>query len=90
MGNAMIRQPRTNRSIDFLAELISSVLDPADREVLCGDLAELEVTGFEKLRDVTSLLVHRQIAQLRSVQSWLVVTILAIPAQAGTHASTST
>lgn len=67
----MTRRTTTPSALDFLAERVSSMLDPSDREALCGDLAESGVTGFEALRDVLSLVIRRQIAVLGNFRPWV-------------------
>ncbi|MEI9970457.1 MAG: hypothetical protein WDM87_18280 [Terracidiphilus sp.] len=55
------------------------MLEPEDREALCGDLAESGVSGFDALCDVMDLVIRRQVASLREVRPWLLLTLLAIP-----------
>lgn len=75
-----MRQEATpSRTFDSFAERVSRLLEPSDREALCGDLQEYGVTGFDALHDVLSLVVRRQIAALRNVRPWLEVTLLTVP-----------
>lgn len=75
----MTQRATLSTAFDSLAERVSRLLEPSDREALCGDLEEYGVTGFVALCDVLSLVIRRQIAALCKVRSWLSVTFLVIP-----------
>lgn len=75
----MTRRTTPLSAFDFLAERVSGLLDPSDREALCGDLAESGVAGIEALHDVLSLVIRRQIAVLSNFRPWVVLAFLAIP-----------
>ena len=66
---------RTGRDpiVDWLALNASRLLDEEDRSALCGDLAECGISGFAAFRDVMSLAIRRQAAELRDYLPWLFV-----------------
>jgi hypothetical protein len=55
------------------------MLEPSDREALCGGLRESGVTDLDALRDVSGLVIRRRMAALRNFRPWVVVTFLGIP-----------
>jgi hypothetical protein len=62
-----------------LAEIVSRVLEPEERDVVRGDLVELRETGLQALRDVLGLVGRRQVALWGSWQPWLVLIGLIVP-----------
>jgi hypothetical protein len=59
-----------------LIDFVSRGLEPAEREAVLGDLAELTASGAGKLRDVLGLVVRRQAALWWDWRPWVVVTAL--------------
>jgi hypothetical protein len=55
----------------WLVELVSRLLEPAERETVRGDLAESSETGERALRGVLGLVVRRQAALWRDWHPWL-------------------
>lgn len=54
-----------------LVDIAARVLEPAEREVVRGDLEESGETGVRALRDVLSLVVRRQAALWSDWRPWL-------------------
>lgn len=75
----MMRRIVSDAILDLLTSRVSSMLERADREALCGDLAESGVSGLAALRDMASLVIRRKLAELSDVQPWLVFAFIAVP-----------
>ena len=61
-------------------EAAAGMLAPLDREVVLGDLAEMDNGTWRGLRDVLSLAARRQFALWRSWRPWAASLGLALPA----------
>ena len=59
-----------------LAELASRMLEPREREVVCGDLNEALGTSAEALRDVLGLVARRQAELWLGRRPWLCLTMI--------------
>jgi hypothetical protein len=57
----------------------SLMLDSAERDAVCGDLAESGESGSQALREVLSLVVRRRAACLRGWRPWLTLVGLIVP-----------
>jgi hypothetical protein len=68
-----------NRLCWTLADLVSAALDPAEREVLRGDLAESGETGFQALRDALGLVIRRPWTIWKSSPQWLLLLLMVLP-----------
>ena len=68
-----------NRVCWGLVDISSRMLDPEEREVVRGDLAESGQTGSRALRDVLGLLVRRQAAPWTDWRPWLALVGLVVP-----------
>ena len=68
-----------NRINCWLLEMVSRALDPDEREVVSGDLAESGEAGGQALRDVLGLVVRRQAALWNDWRPWLALLGLAAP-----------
>ena len=79
MGGELSRMRSFESIMTGLADAASGMLDPAEREVVSGDLAESGESGWQALRQVLSLVVRRHVLSLKSVGPWLVLATLAIP-----------
>lgn len=79
MGTDLNRVRSVESLMTWLVSVVSGALEPAEREVVCGDLAESGESGLRALRQVLGLVVRRRTVGLRNVRSWLVLAILAIP-----------
>jgi hypothetical protein len=55
-------------------------LEPAEREVVCGDLAEAGEDGWRALREVLSLVVRRRVLNLEIARYCVPICVLTIPA----------
>src|ERR1700704_6316266 len=75
MGSTSDRHPLTWRLIDIL----SLLLDSGEREIVRGDLAECSLPANEALRDVSSLVLRRQLGLWSDWRSWLVFVCLILP-----------
>lgn len=62
-----------------MADAASLMLDSAERDAVCGDLAETGESGWEALREVLSLVVRRRAACLRDWRPWLTLASLTVP-----------
>ncbi len=63
----------------WLVDKLSRVLEPIERDVVCGDFAESHETGAQALRDVLGLVVRRQMALWRHWPLWLVLVGVVAP-----------
>jgi|ERR1035437_10630480 hypothetical protein len=57
----------------------SLMLDSAERDAVCGDLAESGESGSQALREVLNLVVRRRAACLRGWSPWLTLVGLTLP-----------
>jgi hypothetical protein len=62
-----------------VADEASRMLDSAERDAVCGDLAESGESGLQTLREVMSLVVRRSAARLRGWRPWLTLFSLTVP-----------
>ena len=62
-----------------VTDVVSGMLDPEEREVVRGDLAESGEKGFQALRDVIGLVVRRQAALWREWRPWAILVGLIVP-----------
>jgi hypothetical protein len=63
----------------WLIDLVSRVLEPAERAIVLGDLTEARETGALALRDVLGLAARRQLGLWHHWRPWLVFVGLMIP-----------
>jgi|HubBroStandDraft_6_1064221.scaffolds.fasta_scaffold244637_2 hypothetical protein len=63
----------------WMANWLSRVLEPAERDAVLGDLAESHESGLEAVRDVMGLAARRQAALWRNWQPWLALMGLIAP-----------
>ena len=63
----------------LLVNLVSGILEPAERDVVRGDLEEAGVNGARALRDVLGLVVRRQAALWKGWRPWLALIGLVAP-----------
>jgi hypothetical protein len=63
--------PAVNYLCCRLADLLSRMLEPDEREIVRGDLAESNLTGWQATREVAGLVLRRQAALWREWHSWL-------------------
>src|SRR5260370_23090728 len=79
----MVTQPRQdpmmNRIFWGLVDISSRMLNPEEREVVRGDLAESGEKGSRALRDVLGLVVRRQAALWTDWRPWLTLVRLVVP-----------
>ena len=62
-----------------LVELVARMLEPDERDAVCGDLAEARATGARQLREITGLVIRRHAALWFNWRPWLALLGLAIP-----------
>lgn len=67
------------RICQWLAGKLANALEPAEREALLGDLTESGETGWQALRDVSSLVARRQTALWKDWRAWLATAAVVIP-----------
>jgi len=76
-------EPNRGSIVDHLGEratdVVSGMLEPEEREVVRGDLAESGEKGFKALRDVVGLVVRRQAALCRDWRPWVILAGLIVP-----------
>ena len=63
----------------WLAEIVSRMLDPDERDAVRGDLEESGAKGGAALRDLLGLVARRLAALWTDWRPWLALTTLAIP-----------
>jgi hypothetical protein len=79
MGDEVNRPSVASRVCARLAAWLSGLLEPDDRDVVRGDIAESRAGGRQALRDVLSVLVHRQAAEWMHWRPWLTLAVLVVP-----------
>ena len=65
-----------------MADRVSLVLDPAERDSAFGDLAESGESGSQALRGMLGLVIRRRAACLWDWRQWLTVASLTVPLSA--------
>lgn len=60
--------------------LACRALEPAEREVVCGDLSEAGEYGWLALREVLSLVIRRRVLNLEFARCCVLIGVLTIPA----------
>jgi hypothetical protein len=68
-----------NRFCWRLADLVTRMLDPGERDVVRGDLEEAEATGAHALREVLGLAGRRQLLLWTDWRPWLALVALIVP-----------
>lgn len=63
-----------------LVEVLALQLAPAEREVVLGDLIETGATAWQGMREVSGLVMRRQLQLLNNWHPWVAVFGLALPA----------
>ena len=66
MGTKLNRAHSLDSVITWWTNLAFGTLEPAEREVVCGDLAEAGEYGWRALRQVLSLVIRRRVLNLKS------------------------
>ena len=79
MGGEVNRPSAPSRVCARLAAVLSGMLEPDDRDAVRGDIAESGVDGRRALRDVLSVIVHRQAAAWMHWRPWLTLAVLVVP-----------
>jgi hypothetical protein len=79
MGGGPNRNPAMTHFCCWLVDLLSRMLEPAERDAVRGDLAESGVSVGQGLRDVLGLVVRRQMALWQEWQSWVSLGGFVIP-----------
>lgn len=62
-----------------LVEVLALPLTPAEREIAVGDLIETQTNAWRAMREISGLVVRRQLQLWRSWRPWLVAAGLAFP-----------
>jgi hypothetical protein len=62
-----------------LLDLVARMLEPDERDAVCGDLAESCATDARQLREITGLVVRRHAALWLNWRPWLALLGLAVP-----------
>lgn len=63
----------------WLAELVSQLLDPSERDAVCGDLAECGANGWHAFGQVLGLIARRQAASWTEWRPWLALVGVVLP-----------
>src|SRR6266852_2562472 len=79
MGTEPRQDPMMNRIFWGLVDISSRMLNPEEREVVRGDLAESGEKGSRALRDVLGLVVRRQAALWTDWRPWLALVGWGVP-----------
>lgn len=79
MGDESGRDPIMTRIWWWLIGIMARTLEPGEREVVYGDLAESGESGRQAFCDVLGLVVRRQAALWVSWRSWLALVMLVVP-----------
>lgn len=61
-------------------DALSALLDPAEREAVLGDFAELALTDFQVVKSLGGLVVRRQIRAWREWSAWIVSVAIIVSA----------
>jgi hypothetical protein len=75
----MIRMTLLDSLLRRMVDAASLLLDSAERDAVCGDLAESGESGSRALREVLSLVVRRRAAVLQGRRPWLTIVSLTVP-----------
>jgi hypothetical protein len=59
--------------------VLSAILDPAEREAFCGDCMELAQTDRQVVQSLLGLIVRRQLTPWRAWNPWIAVAAFVIP-----------
>ena len=62
-----------------MADAVAGMLEPAEREAVCGDLAEVGEPAGRALREILSLVIRRRAACVGDWRPWLALACLTIP-----------
>jgi len=62
-----------------LVDLATQLLDPHERDAVCGDLAECRVSGWRALGEVLGLVLRRQAALWTEWRPWLALMGVVLP-----------
>ena len=62
-----------------LAEMLSRLLEPRERDASLGDLAESGGSGAQVLRDVFGLVARRQVEQWKKPRLWIPLLLVVVP-----------
>jgi hypothetical protein len=65
--------------VKTLIDLVSRMLEPDERDAVCGDLAEAGNTGARALREIAGLAVRRHAALWLNWRPWLALVGVAVP-----------
>jgi hypothetical protein len=65
--------------LDAVTERIAQMLEPNDREAICGDLVECRITGLTALFELIGFVVRRKSDRLLNSRSWILPVLIAIP-----------
>jgi hypothetical protein len=78
-GAVMTAQPFLTRAGSRLADLVSQLLEPQEREVVQGDLLEGGEGAWQSLLGILGLVIRREAALWRNWRPWLAAFGLALP-----------
>jgi hypothetical protein len=79
MGRDANRKSEMNRLWSHLTLLLAQMLDPAEREIALGDIAELGFAGQRAFAGMLGLVVRRQMQAWKHARPWLVLFALVFP-----------
>ncbi len=79
MGHEIASSVRGAGAAWRLAERLSALLDPRERDAVWGDVLECRASGPEALRDVAGLVVRRHAGAWLQWQPWAALLLGAIP-----------
>ena len=79
MGNQSSRHPMTSSLASWLVNLLTEMLEPDERHIVLGDVAESEGAGGHAVRDVFGLVIWRQFEQWAQWRPWIILAVVILP-----------
>jgi hypothetical protein len=70
---------RVDRAAAALAHTLAATLDPGERAVVLGDLAESRARPSKVLSEIAGLAVRRQLSALAAPGPWVALVVIALP-----------
>ena len=70
---------RVDRALLALSRGAARTLDPGERAVVLGDLAESQARPWRQLREITGLAARRQLGAWAAPGPWIAIALFALP-----------
>ena len=68
-----------SRPLSYATSMLCRLLDPREREVALGDVAELGYVGGQAFTSMLGLVLRRQLEPWKQWQPWFVLVTMVIP-----------